>query len=60
MFEHLRGLLSGVLTFYAWAIGLGFLALLLITLAQGAVDLVRDWTGHALRNTRTDDYRRGA
>jgi hypothetical protein len=59
MFEHLRGLLSGVLTFYAWTIGLGLLALMVTTLAQGAIDLVRDWTGHALRNARTDDYRRG-
>jgi hypothetical protein len=58
MFEFLRGLLSGVMTFYAWTIGAGIVALLLITLGQGAMDLIRDWTGHGL-TARARSFRRG-
>jgi len=60
MFEFLRGLLSGVLTFYAWTVGAGLLALLLITLGQGALDLVRDWAGRGLHGTRSRSTQHGA
>jgi hypothetical protein len=42
MFDMIRGLLAGVLQFYAWTVGLGLLVLLLIALIEGAVDLLRD------------------
>ena len=43
VFEFFRGLLSAVLTFYAWTVGVGLLALCLIMLGEGAYDLYRDW-----------------
>lgn len=42
MLDMIRGLLAGVLQFYAWTVGLGLIVLLLITLVEGAVDLLRD------------------
>ena len=42
MFDFIRGLLVGVLQFYAWTVGLGLLVLLMIALVEGAVDLARD------------------
>jgi hypothetical protein len=48
MFDFIRGLLVGVLQFYAWTVGLGLLALLMIALVERAIDLVRDrrsWHG---------------
>ena len=48
MLAFVGGLLIGVLRFYAWTVGLGLVALFLIMLVEGAVDLVRDrrsWRG---------------
>lgn len=42
MFDTIRGLLAGVVQFYAWTVGLGLIVLLLIALIEGAVDLLRD------------------
>ena len=48
MLAFVGGLLIGVLRFYAWTVGLGLVALFLIMLVEGLVDLVRDrrsWRG---------------
>ena len=42
MFDFISGLLMGVLQFYAWTVGLGLVALSLIMLVEGAIDLIRD------------------
>jgi cytochrome c biogenesis protein CcdA len=47
MTDFFAGLLTGVVRFYAWTIGIGLPVLLLITLIQNTADLVRDWRrGH--------------
>lgn len=45
MFDVIGDLLKGVATFYAWAIAIGLIALALVTLTQGAIDLLRDMRG---------------
>jgi hypothetical protein len=48
MLDIIGGLLTGVLKFYAWTVGLGLVALFLIMLIEGAVDFLRDprhWPG---------------
>ena len=42
MLEIIGGLLTGVLQFYAWTVGLGLVALFVIMLVEGAIDFVRD------------------
>jgi cytochrome c biogenesis protein CcdA len=47
MTDFFAGLLSGVIRFYAWTIGIGIPVLLLISLIENAADLVREWRrGH--------------
>ena len=43
MTDFFAGLLTGVVRFYAWTIGIGVPVLLLISLVENAADLVRDW-----------------
>lgn len=48
MLDIIGGLLTGVLKFYAWTVGLGLATLFLIALIEGAVDFLRDarhWPG---------------
>jgi hypothetical protein len=42
MLDIVGGLFTAVLQFYAWTVGLGLVALILIMLVEGAIDLVRD------------------
>jgi hypothetical protein len=42
MLDLLGGLLTGVLRFYAWTVGLGLVVLAAIMVIEGAVDLLRD------------------
>jgi len=53
MTEIFAGLLTGVIRFYAWSLGIGIPVLLLISLVQNATDLVRDWRRDQGRFTRT-------
>ena len=48
MTEFFAGLLTGVIRFYAWTLGLGLPMLLLISLVQSTADLIRE-----RRNRRT-------
>ena len=45
MTELFAGLLTGVIRFYAWTIGIGVPVLLLITLAESTADLIRERRG---------------
>jgi hypothetical protein len=48
MIDIIGGLLTGVLQFYAWTVGLGLVALFVIMVVESAIDLVRDlrpWHG---------------
>ena len=42
MTEFFAGLLTGVIRFYAWTIGIGVPVLLLISLAESTADLIRE------------------
>jgi hypothetical protein len=42
MTDFLAGLLTGVIRFYAWTIGIGVPVLLLISLAESTADLIRE------------------
>lgn len=42
MLDIIGRLLNGVLQFYAWTVGAGILALILIMLVEGATDLLRE------------------
>jgi hypothetical protein len=42
MTEFFAGLLTGVVRFYAWTIGIGVPVLLLISLVESTADLIRE------------------
>jgi len=42
MIDFFAGLLTGVIRFYAWTLGIGIPVLLLISLAQSTADLIRE------------------
>ena len=43
MFDFIRGLLAGVLQFYAWTVGLGLLVLLMIAVIPVMIYQVRQF-----------------
>ena len=42
MTEFFAGLLTGVIRFYLWTVGIGIPVLLLISLAESTADLIRE------------------